>query len=175
MYNQLVINAKQNHLQLPNSVTTWCIKRTRFIKLEFRGGSLCYALNANVNITMSVLHVCGLKNNESPPLCTLVCGQEERDSTAVFTNMFSWVNTRDGGTRPCCKQIRPAFQCREGKIFWIHNIWGTLLTGCQGRVCLRRVAVCLGQCEKKASSSMSHSEVCFMSVSQILSNRSSII
>lgn len=68
-------------------------------------------------ITMSVLHVCCLRNDETPPPCTLVCGQEERDSTAVFTNMFSWVNTWDGGTRPRCKQIRSAFQRREGKYF----------------------------------------------------------
>lgn len=70
-------------------------------------------------ITMSVLYVCCLKNDETPPPCTLVCEQEETDSTAGFTNMFSWVNTWDGGTRPRCKQIRPAFQRRgeRGKYF----------------------------------------------------------
>lgn len=85
-----------------------------------------------------------------PLLVALWCVDRKRDSTAVFTNMFSWVNT---GRRDKAS-LQTAFQPvsperRWGKIFWIHNIWGALLTGCQRRVCLRCMAVCLRQFEEK--------------------------
>jgi len=80
----------------------------------------------------------------TPVLTALWWVDRKRDRTAVFTNMFSWVNTQHRGTRPHCKQFQPVSPKRR-KIFWIHNIWGTLLTGCKRRVCLRCVAVCRGQ------------------------------
>lgn len=66
--------------------------------------------------------------------CTSVCWQEERDSTAAFTNVFSWVNTWDRGTGLRCKQTQPAFhpeKMRPGQIFYIRNVWGLLLNGWQ--------------------------------------------
>lgn len=83
-----------------------------------------------------------------PLLAALWCVDRKRDSTAVFTNMFSWVNTQDRGTRPCCKQS--SSQCHQradeekyfgfiiSRVHYSQDVRG---------VCLRCVAVCLGQFE----------------------------
>lgn len=133
MYNRLVVNA--------NTPVYSCQAATHWFIVYF----ICKCL--------SLLCLCFQKYAVSkmrrPLLAALWCVDRKRDTTAVFTNMFSWVNTQDRGTRPRCKQS--SSQCHQrgdeekyfgfiiSRVHYSQDVRG---------VCLRCVAVCLGQFEE---------------------------
>lgn len=77
----------------------------------------------------------------TPLLTALWCVDRKRDRTAVFTNMFSWVNTRNRGTRPHCKQSSSLCHQRGGD----EKYFGFIISGVHYSQDVRGVAVCRGQ------------------------------